>query len=115
MLHTPRLGRPRSPLPFLKARGHRLPPACQRNKRNATTARAQDTKLATVTKSALKSSKRLSSSTLQMLLVPLLCSLPRLFPLESLLEALMLQVLAPLPPCTALTPSGTQTLGPCLI
>src|ERR1700759_182154 len=102
MLHTPHLGRPRSPLPFPKARGHRLPPTCQRSRRNATTASAQDTRLATVTKSALKSLKRLSSSTLQMLLVPLLRFLPCLFPLESLLVVLMLQVPAPLPPCTTL-------------
>src|SRR6202000_2634456 len=109
-LHMPPLGRPRSPLSPLKARGHRLAPTRQRSRGNATTASAQGTKLATATRSALRSSRKPSNNTLLMLQLPLR-SLPLLFPLESPLEALMLQVPAPLPPCTALTPSGTQTRG----
>src|ERR1700744_1284843 len=115
MLHMLPLERPRSPLSPLKARGHHLALTCCKSKRNVTTASALDTKSVTVTKSALKSLKRLSSSTLQMLLLLPLCFLPHLFPLGSLLEVLTPQVLAPLPPCTTLTPSGVQTLGPCLI
>src|ERR1700742_4454114 len=113
MLHMPPLGRPRSPLPFPKARGHRLPPTHRRSRGNATTASAQGTRLATATRSGLKSSKRLSSSKLQMLLH--LRFLALFFHLESLQAVPMQQVLVLLTPWRLLTLSGTQTQGPRLI
>src|ERR1700761_9374363 len=113
MQHTPPLERPRSPLPSLKARGHRLPPTRRRSRRNATTASAQGTKLATATRSGLRSSKRLSSSNLLMLLH--LRFLALLFRLESLQAVPMQQVPVLLTLWRLLTLSGTQTLGPRLI
>src|ERR1700743_3604089 len=113
MLHTPHLGRPKSPLPFPKARGDRLPPTRRRSRGNATTASAQGTKLATATRSGLRSSRRLSSSNLLMLLH--LRFLALLFCLESLQAVPMQQVPVLLTPWRLLTLSGMQTLGPHLI